>query len=98
MRFESDRRAACPSLEVLTAFYREEFLKHRECLEHQREYYSERAISDVEAALSRIIAQLETLCATEGADRLVSTLLKKFNAVTNLSAFAAGSDHPSIFH
>jgi hypothetical protein len=98
MRFESDRRADCPSLDVLTAFYREEFLKHRECLEHQREYYSERAINDVEAALSRIISQLETLCATEGCDRLVSRLLRKLNAVTNLSAFSAGSDHPPIFH
>jgi hypothetical protein len=98
MRCDSDRRAVCPSLDALTAFYREEFLKHRRCLEYQREYYSERAINDVEAALSRIIAQLEKLCATEGCDRLVSTLLRKFNAVTNLSAFTAVSDQPTVFH
>jgi hypothetical protein len=96
MRLESDRRAC--RLDVLTAFYKEEFLKHRECLEHQREYYSERAINDVEAALSRIIGQLEHLCASKDCNRVVSALLRKFNAVTNLSAFSAGSDHPSTFH
>jgi hypothetical protein len=43
----------------LTDFYREEFLKHRRCLEEQREYYSDSAITSAEAALTRIISQLE---------------------------------------
>ncbi|MBA3819661.1 MAG: hypothetical protein H0X17_12265, partial [Deltaproteobacteria bacterium] len=34
-------------------FYREEFLKHRQCLALQREYFSERAIIDADAALAR---------------------------------------------
>jgi hypothetical protein len=96
MRLESDRRSC--RLDDLTAFYKEEFLKHRDCLERQREYYSERAINDVEEALSRIIGQLERLCASKDCNAVVSSLLRKFNAVTNLSAFSAGSDHPPIFH
>ena len=55
----------------LTDFYREEFLKHRRCLEQQREYYSDSAITSVEAALTRIISQLEHLSAKEDADQVV---------------------------
>ena len=36
----------------IAEFYREEFLKHHRCLQRQRPYYSESAITDVEAALS----------------------------------------------
>jgi hypothetical protein len=72
----------------LTEFYREEFLKHRRCLEQQRPYYSERAISDVEVALTKIMGQLEQLCSKDNGDQLVSSLLKKFDVVTNLSAWS----------
>jgi len=71
----------------LTDFYREEFLKHRQCLERQREYYSDSAITSVEAALTRIISQLERLSAKENADQVVSGLLRKFNVVTGLSGW-----------
>lgn len=67
-------------------FYLEEFLKHQWCLEHQREYFSERAYSDVECALRRIIAELDRLCGSDDADCLVATLLRKFDVVTGLSA------------
>ena len=69
----------------LTDFYREEFLKHWRCLEQQREYYSDSAITSVEAALTRIISQLEQLSAKQDADVVVSNLLRKFNVVTGLS-------------
>ena len=71
----------------LTDFYREEFLKHRRCLEQQREYYSDSAITSVEAALTRIISQLEHLSAKKDGDRVVSNLLRKFNVVTGLSGW-----------
>lgn len=70
-----------------TDFYREEFLKHRRCLEQQREYYSDSAITSVEAALTRIISQLERLSTKENADQVVSGLLRKFNVVTGLSGW-----------
>ena len=52
-------------------FYREELLKHRQCLEQQREYYSEKAITDVEAALTRLITDVDRLCARKNGDQLV---------------------------
>ena len=69
----------------LTDFYREEFLKHRRCLERQREYYSDSAITPVEAALTRILSQLDRLSTKQNSDEFVSGLLRKFNVVTGLS-------------
>ena len=69
-------------------FYREEFLRHRRCLAHQREYYSEQAITDVDAAIARILARLEQLCSKDDADKLMSGLLRKFDSVTGLSAWS----------
>ena len=69
----------------ITEFYREEFVKHHRCLQHHRPYFSETAITDVEAALKRTMGQLEHLCTQDNAGELVSALLKKFDVVTGLS-------------
>ena len=86
-RFASDSRPISAQHPV-TEFYREEFIKHHRCLQQQRPYYSEDAITDVEAALSRIMNQLENLCSKDDADQVVSSLLKKFDIVTGLSAWS----------
>ena len=70
-----------------TDFYREEFLKHRECLEQQREYFSERAITAVDGALRRILAELDQLCDCADADSRVSDLLAQFDLVTRVSTW-----------
>ena len=85
-RFVSDSRPTAQHL--LTEFYREEFLKHHRCLQEQRAYYSESAITDVEAALSRIMGKLEQLSTQDNAPQLVSSLLKKFDVVTGLSSWS----------
>ena len=72
----------------VTEFYREEFVKHHRCLQRQRPYYSERAIDDVENALTRIISELEQLSSQEDAPQVVSSLLKQFDIVTGLSAWS----------
>ena len=72
---------------LLTDFYREEFLKHRERLAQQREYYSERAITDADGAIARILNELENLCAKDDATTVMSNLLRKFDVVTGLSAW-----------
>ena len=69
------------------AFYREEFLKHQHCLQRQREYYSEHAITEVDAALTRVMIQLEQLCTKDDGGQVVSRLLRKFDLVTGLSAW-----------
>src|SRR5438874_12979266 len=86
-RFVTDSRPISAQ-HPITEFYRQEFLKHQRCLQQQRPYYSESAITDVEAALIRIMGQLETLCTQDNAEKVVSTLLKKFDVVTGLSAWS----------
>jgi hypothetical protein len=93
-RFVSPTGISSPPVSVLTDFYREEFIRHRECLAAQREYFSERAITEADRALARILAQLEQLCASDDGPRVVSELLRKFNAVTGLSSWS----DPSQFH
>ena len=86
-RFVPDSRPISAQ-HTIAEFYREEFLKHHRCLQQQRAYYSESAITDVEAALSRIMSQLEQLSTKDNAPQLVSSLLKKFDVVTGLSAWS----------
>jgi hypothetical protein len=86
-RFVSDSRPI-NSQHPITEFYREEFIKHHRCLQQHRAYFSETAITDVEAALARIMGQLEQLCMKDNADQVVSTLLKKFDVVTGLSSWS----------
>jgi hypothetical protein len=69
-------------------FYREEFVKHHRCLQRHRPYYSDGAITDVEAALTKIMGQIEQLSTQDDAPQLVSSLLKKFDVVTGLSAWS----------
>ena len=85
-RFAIDSRPA--SARHIVEFYREEFVKHRRCLQEQRLYYSERAITDVEVALAGTIKRLEYLSSQDDAPRLVSLLLKKFDIVTRLSTWS----------
>ena len=75
---------------IRTEFYREEFLKHRDCLRRQRDAYSECAISEMEAALGHVMAHVEELCAKGSADvdQVVSGLLRSFDGVTKLSAWS----------
>ena len=86
-RFATEMRPISAQSPIIE-FYREEFLKHRRCLQQQRPYYSETAITDVEAALTKIISELEQLSSQEDAPQLVASLLKKFDIVTGLSAWS----------
>ena len=74
-------------VQFITDFYRQEFIRHRECLAAQREYFSERAISEVERALTRVMSQIDLLCTKGDADKIVSNLLRQFDVVTGLSAW-----------
>ena len=76
------------ALHPIIEFYREEFIKHRRCLQQQRPYYSESAITDVETALDKILSQLDALSVQDNAPQVVSSLLKKFDVVTGLSAWS----------
>ena len=86
-RFVTDSRPISAQ-HPIAEFYREEFVKHHRCLQQQRPYYSESAITDFETALSNIMGQLDTLCTQDNAPQLVSSLLRKFDVVTGLSAWS----------
>ena len=73
---------------ALSEFYREEFLKHHRCLQEQREYYSAHAINSAEAALLKIIAEVDRLSAEADADQVVAQLLREFDVVTGLSGWS----------
>jgi hypothetical protein len=81
------RPVRVPSCQCLSDFFREEFLKHHQCLERQREYYSDGAITQAEEALARIMGQLEQLCQRDDACQMMGELLRKFDLVTKLSAW-----------
>ena len=98
MRFVSDRHPAAALPVSLADFYRAEFIKHKHCLEQQRPYYSERAMHDVEEALTRVLGQLDQLCTQQNADEIVSRLLRTFDRVTGLSSYSAWSEQPTRLH
>jgi hypothetical protein len=81
-------RVSSASVSVLSDFYRREFIRHRECLALQREYFSERAITDADEALAKVLGRLEQICQKDGGDQLIYRLLRQFNAVTNLSGWS----------
>ena len=87
-RYLTDSRLPEPVIHTVHDFYREEFIKCQRCLDKQREYYSEHAIRDVEQALVKVMSQLDRLCAEADADEVVSRLLRQFDVVTRLSAWA----------
>lgn len=87
-RVVSPVRVLSAPITTPTDFYRAEFTKHRQCLAAQREYFSERAITDADQALARVINQLEQLCAKDDAEQMLAGLLRKFNAVTGLSGWS----------
>lgn len=78
---------SCSPTYTRIEFYREEFLKVRECLEHQREYFSAQAISNVEEALGRILAELEHLSDRHDADDIVEAWLRQFCCITRPDAW-----------
>ena len=75
------------SCQCLAEFYREEFRRHHQCLERQREYYSDMAIAQAEEALTRILDRLEQLCQRDDACEVVGQLLRQFDLVTKLSVW-----------
>ena len=92
-RFLTTQHAGDPTIHSLSNFYREEVVRCQRCLDQQREFYSERAIQDVERALVRVMSQLDHLCLASDADRVVSQLLRQFNVSAGLFTW---SDHRQV--
>lgn len=87
-RVVSPDRVLSAPVSLSSDFYRAEFIRHRECLRRQREYFSERAITDADRALALVLGQLDQLCEKDDAEQLMGRLLRQFNAVTGLSGWS----------
>ena len=87
-RVVSPDRVLSAPVSLPSEFYREEFIRHRECLARQREYFSDSAITDADEALGRVLSRLELLCSKKDADQVMGRLLQSFNAVTGLSGWS----------
>ena len=70
----------------ISEFYREEFLRHRSRLETQRTFFAEDTFSEIEAALDKIIEEIERISQVENFDELASHLLHRIDVVTSLSS------------
>lgn len=75
-----------PLSSPVTAFYREEFLKHLERLRLQRDCYSATALASAEQALDRILQQLDALCTRQNAGEVFSRILASLDCVTGVSS------------
>jgi len=88
-RFKTDARVQGElGIHSPSDFYREEFLKCQHCLDAQREFYSDRAISEVQRALTRAMSQIDRLCSKEDAEQILSELLRRFELLTRLSVWS----------
>ena len=83
------RKSSKKSHPEISAFYKEEFLKHKARLEMQKEFYSDKALSDIEVALDKIISEIDTICRIDRFSQLASQLLERIDVITNLSTSPA---------
>ena len=75
-----------PKRKQISDFYREEFLRHKSRLEHQRPFFAEKTYDEIESVLNRIIDEMDRICEVENFEELASHLLHRIDVVTNLSA------------
>jgi len=69
-------------------FYRQQLFRHWQCLEQQRDQYSDKAIADIECALGKLILRVDSLCDDERGHKVVAKLLCKIDCVTRLSSWS----------
>ncbi|MEW5977212.1 MAG: hypothetical protein AB1898_15590 [Acidobacteriota bacterium] len=84
------------SQDHIIEFYKEEFLKHKNRLQVQREFYSDHAFQEIESALDKIINEIDTICQMDHFNELASHLLERIDVITNLSA--SPSNHSKKLH
>lgn len=73
-------------------FYREEFLKHKHRLESQKDFYSEKTFQELDAALDKIIAEMDNISKLDHFSELAGHLLAKIDFITHLSDSPSGQN------
>ncbi len=74
-------------------FYREEFLKHKQRLESQKDFYSEKTFQELDEALNKIISEMDNISRLEQFSELASHLLAKIDYITHLSGSPSSQNY-----
>ncbi|HEX4998136.1 MAG TPA: hypothetical protein VFY29_07925, partial [Terriglobia bacterium] len=61
----ADMEAPDTRRKQISEFFREEFLRHKDRLEHQRSFFGVETYSEIESVLNRIIEEMERICETD---------------------------------
>ena len=69
-------------------FYRQQLCRHWQCVEQQRDCYSDKAVADIARALSKLLFSVDSLCDDERGHILVAQLLFNIDGVTRLSSWS----------
>ena len=81
------------AMREISAFYKEEFLKHKSRLEMQKEFHSDKDLNEIQMALDRIISEIDTICRIDEFSQLASQLLERIDLVTHLSGSPSQYSH-----
>jgi len=69
----------------ISEFYRQEFIRHRSRLEHQRTFFVEQTYEEIESVLDKIIHEMDKISQVNNFEELASHLLYRIDTVTSLS-------------
>jgi len=70
----------------ISDFYRQEFIRHKSRLEHQRDFFAEKTYNEIELALDKVIHDIDKIAQVDNFEELASHLLYRIDVVTSLSA------------
>ena len=77
----------------ISDFYRQEFIRHKSRLEHQRTFFAEQTYEEIESVLDKIIDEMDKISQVDNFEELASHLLYRIDIVTSLSASQVGPSY-----
>ncbi len=69
----------------ISAFYKEEFIRHKSRLETQKTFFSDETYLEIEAVLNKIINEIDKMSQVDNFEELAGHLLARIDVVTSLS-------------
>ena len=70
----------------ISAFYKEEFIRHKSRLETQKTFFSDETYLEIEAVLNKIIKEIDKMSQVDNFEELAGHLLARIDVVTSLSS------------
>lgn len=69
----------------ISAFYKEEFIRHKSRLETQKTFFSNETYVEIETVLNKIIDEIDKMSQVDNFEELAGHLLARIDVVTSLS-------------